>query len=685
MLRRISRVIAPPVFEGDAEKTRIAWLLNIILLTLIARAIFIRFITGSEPSRPSLVVPFILVLLAMMFVMRNGAVRLASIATICAFWLSLTLAASETGGLHSAGFRNYILPVIMAGLLLGRRSAIVTAAASIFAGVAMWLADSIGNVGATTESAHPFALLITHSISLMMAAVLVTLATRSIAQGLERARQEIAERKQAEHEARVSEERFSKAFNLSPLRMGILKIRNGEMVAVNDCFVKDMGFSREEIVGRPIFDIRAWAGAEAVRIRQLLQAGKAVRNWEARAGTKSGEVRSTLVSAEPIELSGEACMLFVSNDITERKRSEEALRESEELFRTSFENANVGVCLVGTDGRFVSVNPALCEMLGYTKDELEQLSFNDITLEEDQHLGTTFVSKAISGDVNSAELEKRYVHKGGRILWGHVSTAIVRQPVHGRRFFISHIQDITERKQAEEQLKAKTEQLRALTTSVRSAREAEGIRIAREIHDELGSALTSMKWDLEEMAKVVARVEDISLSSPLQLKIAAMSGLVDATIDVVRRISSELRPSILDDLGLAAAVEWQTQQFQARTGIRCRYECSPGHIDLDPERSTAVFRIFQEALTNVLRHAEATRIDVLLDEDDDEVLLRIQDNGRGILESESTGFRSLGLLGMRERADLIGGSLAITGVQGIGTTVVLRVPHMGHRDAAATA
>jgi len=164
-----------------------------------------------------------------------------------------------------------------------------------------------------------------------------------------------------------------------------------------------------------------------------------------------------------------------------------------------------------------------------------------------------------------------------------------------------------------------------------------------------------------------------------------MSGLVDATIDVVRRISSELRPSILDDLGLAAAVEWQTQQFQARTGIRCRYECSPGHIDLDPERSTAVFRIFQEALTNVLRHAEATRIDVLLDEDDDEVLLRIQDNGRGILESESTGFRSLGLLGMRERADLIGGSLAITGVQGIGTTVVLRVPHLGHRDTAATA
>src|SRR4030095_6151486 len=268
----------------------------------------------------------------------------------------------------------------------------------------------------------------------------------------------------------------------------------------------------------------------------LLQLGKAIRNWEALAGTKSGEWRTTLVSAEPIEISGEACILFVSNDITELKRSEEALRESEELFRTSFENATVGVCLVGIDGRFFSVNPTLCEMLGYTKEELEELSFNDITVEEDKHLGTDFVSKAINGDIYRASFEKRYVHKDGHIIWAFVSTALVPKPVKGRRFFISYIQDITERKQAEEQLKAKSDQLRALTTSVRSAREAEGIRIAREIHDELGSALTSMKWDLEEMGKVVTRADNISLSVPLQGKVAAMSGLVDSTIDVVRRI-----------------------------------------------------------------------------------------------------------------------------------------------------
>jgi PAS domain S-box-containing protein len=675
MLTWFRKLIAPPVFEGDADKTRVARLLNIILLTLIARAIFIRFVTTeTEPSKTSFLIPFVLVLLAMLFVMRNGAVTIASVVTVSAFWLSLTVAAVETGGLQSTGFRNYILPVIVAGLLLGRKAAILTAAVSIMAGIAMWIAVSRG-IGVASEPAGPFALLSTHAISLMMAAVLVTLATRSIEQGLERARRDLAERKQAE-------ERFSKAFNLSPLRMGIIRIKDGEMVAVNECWVRDMGFSREEVIGRSVFDLTAWVGTEGARIRQLLEAGKPVRNWEAYATTKTGEKRSTLVSAEVIELSGEPCMLWVSYDITERKRSEKALRESEQLFRTSFENATAGVCLVGTDGRFLSVNHTLCEILGYSKEELERLSFNEVTFEEDKPIGATFVSRALLGETSTANFEKRYVHKDGRVIWAYVSTALVRPAGDGRSYFISYIQDITERKEAEEQLKASSAQLRALMISLRSAREQEGIRIAREIHDELGSALTSMKWDLEEIDRAAARVSEAGISSSLQGRIAAMSSLVDTTIDVIRRISAELRPPVLDDLGLAAAVEWQAQHFQSRTGITCTYDCSVPQVDLDVERSTGVFRIFQEALTNVLRHAHATKIEVSLDEEDTDLVLRIQDNGRGILESERSGPGALGLLGMRERADLMGGSIEISGMQGSGTTVILRVPHVTDRGAA---
>ena len=160
-------------------------------------------------------------------------------------------------------------------------------------------------------------------------------------------------------------------------------------------------------------------------------------------------------------------------------------------------------------------------------------------------------------------------------------------------------------------------------------------------------------------------------------KIRAMMSLLDTTMHVVRRTASELRPSVLDNLGLAAALEWQAQQFQARTGIMCRYNGAGEHLVLEQEQATAIFRIFQEALTNVLRHAQATRVDVMLEEKGTALLLTIRDNGRGMSEDRSGGLHSLGLLGMRERAHLLGGRLDITGSEGQGTTVLLRVPYSG--------
>ena len=154
MFGRIRRRLSPPVFEGDADKTRAAWLLNIILLTLLARAVFIRLITGSDPPRPSFVVPFVILLLMMMVMMRRGAVRLASTITVWGFWLSL-FAAAITGGLHSTGFRNYILPGAIAGLLLGQRAAIMTAALSILAGLGMWFAETRGFIDAPPDGRVP--------------------------------------------------------------------------------------------------------------------------------------------------------------------------------------------------------------------------------------------------------------------------------------------------------------------------------------------------------------------------------------------------------------------------------------------------------------------------------------------------------------------------------------------------
>jgi signal transduction histidine kinase len=221
---------------------------------------------------------------------------------------------------------------------------------------------------------------------------------------------------------------------------------------------------------------------------------------------------------------------------------------------------------------------------------------------------------------------------------------------------------------------ATSEQLRALTASLTSAREEEGIRIAREIHDELGSVLTSLRWELENLDGLVSEFTDPREQQILRKKTEVMMDLTDTTIGVVRRIASELRPSVLDELGLVEAIEWQAQQFQTRTGIICNVCCSVEGLDLSEEQSTAVFRIFQESLTNILRHAQATEVDVKIIRDDGNIILTTTDNGRGISDEENLGPHSLGLLGMRERAQLIGGEIDIAGTPGIGTSVTVRVP-----------
>jgi len=232
-------------------------------------------------------------------------------------------------------------------------------------------------------------------------------------------------------------------------------------------------------------------------------------------------------------------------------------------------------------------------------------------------------------------------------------------------------------RQQSKQLDATSEQLRALSVRLQSAREEESTRIAREIHDELGSALTRLKWDLE-----IIRKENLATKNEVELeklgqKIDEMIQLTDATIDTVRRISAELRPGILDDLGLIPALRWQTGQFRERTGIETNFNSSLERIDLTPSQSTAVFRIFEEALTNIMRHARATRVEVKLEQDNGNLILTIRDNGRGITAAEQTDRSSLGLLSMRERANLIGGQIDITGNEGGGTVVTVRLPITG--------
>jgi signal transduction histidine kinase len=231
-------------------------------------------------------------------------------------------------------------------------------------------------------------------------------------------------------------------------------------------------------------------------------------------------------------------------------------------------------------------------------------------------------------------------------------------------------QERTQRRRAEEQLRHSHEQLRALSVYLQSVREEERTRIAREVHDELGQALTSCKLDLSWIASRLPRE-----LKPLLEKTRSLTEHIDSTIQMVRRISSELRPGVLDYLGLGAAVEWQANEFQNRTGIKCDVRAHLGDPVLASELNTAFFRIFQETLTNIIRHAGATHVRVDLKEADGQIILQVKDNGRGISDAETLNPHSMGLLGMRERAALLGGEFTISRLRrGRGTEVRVSIP-----------
>jgi signal transduction histidine kinase len=225
-------------------------------------------------------------------------------------------------------------------------------------------------------------------------------------------------------------------------------------------------------------------------------------------------------------------------------------------------------------------------------------------------------------------------------------------------------------RRSEEQLRESHEQLRALSVYLQSVREEERTRIAREVHDELGQALTSCKLDLSWIAGKLP--PDLQ---PLLQKTRALTAHIDSTIQTVRRISSELRPGVLDHLGLVAAIEWQANEFQNRTGIKCDVRGRVREPLPNQDLSTTLFRIFQETLTNVIRHAGATCVEVDLKEAYGRIILAVKDNGRGIAQTDIFNNKSMGLLGMRERAALLGGSFEIGNIpRGKGTRVRVTIP-----------
>lgn len=470
----------------------------------------------------------------------------------------------------------------------------------------------------------------------------------------------------AEEALRASEERFVKIFNLSPFRMGIVRIRDGVVLEINDAWIRDTGFSRDQIINQPIFVLSTQMedGLEE-KIRDVLTAPRPLLDLEVRFKSKDGREVIANTSAVIIDLDGEPCYLWAANDITERKHAEEALQASERRFSIAF-NSNPMLATISMleGGRFLAVNDSFVELTGYSREEAVGHTALELNLWPNPEDRRKVMEKL------KKEKRVRDFEAGIRLKNGEqrmLLLSVERIELDGQACLLHVANDVTLRHRAEKAL-------RALSAKLRSAREEEGTRIAREIHDELGGALTGLKWDLERIDTMLTTSAHGSLDTDVRECIGSMTTTIETTIATMRRIASELRPGVLDDLGLVAAIEWQVEQFQARTGLTCHWTNTANEFELDREKSTAVFRILQEILTNVLRHAQATNLYVRLSRSRNCLELEVKDDGCGITKSQRINSRSLGLLGMKERALLVGGEVRITGKERQGTTVLVRVP-----------
>ena len=358
-----------------------------------------------------------------------------------------------------------------------------------------------------------------------------------------------------------------------------------------------------------------------------------------------------------------SCLLGITRNITEEKKVEFELRQSEEKYRSLVEQAGDAIALFDAAGKILEGNTGTAKLLGYTEEEFRQLSIHDVLFEEE--LKSNPVRFDLLQKGISTIKQRAMKRKDGSA----VQTEIRAQLLPDGRF-LAVIRDLSERKKAEEGLKESYSQIRRLSEHLQNVREEERISIAREIHDVLGQQLTVMKMDISSLSKKAAGGDEI-----LQQKFKKLLALTDETINSARKISSDMRPSLLDDLGLVSALEYHSSEFEKSSGIKTKFVSEMSDVDFPANISTVLFRIFQESLTNIARHSKAAEVNASLTSVNGKLSMVISDNGKGFHLSEVKNKKTLGLLGMRERMEMMGGEYTISSEPGKGTVVQITIPY----------
>lgn len=363
----------------------------------------------------------------------------------------------------------------------------------------------------------------------------------------------------------------------------------------------------------------------------------------------------------PFGLGGEGGVLITHLDITARKETEEALQNSEERYRNLFEMESDTVLMhYWETGRIIDANSAAVRMYGYSKEEFMRMRHLDISAEPSD------TEEAIRNNETMIPL-RMHRKKDGTVFPVEISVSYF--DYLGCKVHVAVIRDITKRLQSEERLNELNKKLRALGEHLQKVQEGERLAMARDIHDEIGQNITVLKLDLEWIERrIPGDFRD------LHDRVNEMRASVEQLTARVQRIAADLRPPLLDSMGLAAAIEWYATEFSKRSGLECGVMLNENIDPLDPYTATAVMRIVQEGLTNVVRHARATEVSVLLCKRDNKLVLEISDNGCGIAEDQINSSEAYGIMGMQERARICHGEMEINGKPGCGTILHLTVP-----------
>lgn len=437
------------------------------------------------------------------------------------------------------------------------------------------------------------------------------------------------------------------------------------IIYANEAFLRMTGYSMPELLGHNC-RIMQNNDRDQTDISELHAALQSNRDAHAilRNYRKDGSLFWSEIYISPIhDQQGKIThYVGVQNDVTHRIEMEYALGKSEARMRSVFNNVSDGIIIIDENGIIEKLNPSAERLFDYSAEELIGHSINKLMPEPDRSRHDSYLTNYLSGGkakIIDTRREVSGLKKDNSIF--PMELGVSEFDVDQRHFFIGTVHDITERKKAEEAL-------RDLSGHLETAREDERTRIAREIHDELGSLLTALKMDLSWLNKQLP--PNLSLCHE---KIAVMNRHLDDGIGSVRKIIADLRPSILDHLGLLAAIDWKLDEFRQQNGIQCVLTVQENNIVMDEGRDIAVFRIMQEALTNIALHSRATHVTLDVETGANSLMMKITDNGHGMTKAQMNKTGKYGILGMYERARHFGGEVAIDSDLGKGTTLVLNM------------